>query len=83
MRQLLDAGAIGNVFTIWSRRMTWSDPARRKGWRASFAQSGGLMSEIVAHEIDWIASVMGAPASVYCRLASHAMTIRAPTTMSG
>lgn len=71
MRQAIDAGAIGQVFSIWSRRMTWSDPTRRKGWRTSFAQSGGLMSEIVAHEIDWIVDVMGAPTSVFCRVASQ------------
>jgi predicted dehydrogenase len=71
MREVLDAGTIGQVFSIWSRRMTWSDPAKRQGWRSSFAQSGGLMSEIVAHEIDWIVDVMGAPSSVHCRVASQ------------
>lgn len=71
MREVLDSGAIGQVFSIWSRRMTWSDPAKRQGWRSSFTQSGGLMSEIVAHEIDWIVDVMGAPSSVHCRVASQ------------
>ncbi len=67
LRALYNEGRIGPLFSLWSRRLSWFDPAPRASWRTDFAKSGGLLSEILAHEIDWIINMAGMPTSVYCR----------------
>ena len=72
VRALLEkyrTGELGPLLSIWSRRMGWSEPGG--GWRAEFAKSGGLMHELLTHEIDWIVSVDGQPTAVFCRKASR------------
>ena len=59
------AGEIGDLVSIWSRRLI---DLKRSGWRREFAKSGGVMSELIAHEIDWLTAITGMPESVYCRV---------------
>jgi len=74
MRRAFRAGRLGDMISIWSRRLTWFDPAMRSAWRMDYARSGGLMAELLAHEIDWIVDVAGDPVSLYCRKASRRHT---------
>ncbi len=66
-------GRLGELVSVWSRRLGGSsaDPSgtRARGWRGKFATSGGVMSELMAHEIDWMLDITGMPTSVYCRIA--------------
>jgi predicted dehydrogenase len=71
MRRLFDEGAVGDLVSVWSRRMGYSKQRTPGHWRSSYASSGGLMSEILAHEIDWVVALAGLPTSVYCRIASR------------
>lgn len=70
MRQLYDEGVVGRLVTLWSRRLNCPAGQPRKSWRSAYATSGGLMSELLAHEIDWIVNIAGMPTSIYCRIAS-------------
>ncbi len=71
IRKMLDNGDLGEVFSLWSRRMNYSDPAKHKGWRADFSKSGGLMHELLTHEIDWMVHMAGMPDSLFCRVTSR------------
>ena len=71
MRRKLDDGVLGSLVSLWSRRMSYSPPGRRGGWRGAFSTSGGHISELQAHEIDWILDMAGMPDVVFCRLASR------------
>ncbi len=70
LRNMCRAGDIGDVFSVWSRRMSWSDPGRGSGWRSDFDKVGGVIHELMVHEIDWVCSIAGMPESVYCQKAS-------------
>jgi predicted dehydrogenase len=72
MRRMYDEGLIGELVSIWSRRMNLFRRRTPDSWRSSYKLCGGFMSELLAHEIDWIVSLAGLPASVYCRIASRA-----------
>lgn len=67
MNTMLANGEIGSPISLWSRRcMRW--PADKKGtWRYRQELSGGLMLELMVHEIDWMVSAAGVPTSAYCR----------------
>ena len=62
-------GTLGDLKSIWSRRLCNLNMAR--GWRSDFAKSGGVMSELIAHEIDWMLEIAGIPKTVYCRIQSE------------
>jgi predicted dehydrogenase len=68
MKTVFEAGRIGELRSIWSRRCcTLGKGAPLTGWRAEYAKSGGVMSELIAHEIDWMVDIAGMPTSVHCR----------------
>lgn len=73
MVKLYREGALGEMISVFSRRCTYS---RRRPdsnhWRASYELSGGLMSELLAHEIDWEVDAAGLPRQVYCHVTSRA-----------
>lgn len=71
MRRKLDDGVLGSLVSLWARRMSYSPPAKRRGWRGAFSTSGGHISELQAHEIDWILDMAGMPDVVFCRLAGR------------
>jgi len=63
-------GGIGELRSIWSRRLTRMQ--MKASWRKDFVKSGGVMSELIAHEIDWMLDAAGLPESVHCRIQSDA-----------
>lgn len=63
-------GEIGELRSIWSRRLTRLKT--EASWRKDFVKSGGVMSELIAHEIDWMLDAAGLPESVLCRIQSDA-----------
>ena len=67
--QTFKDGTLGELRSIWSRRLCNLNMAR--GWRSDYAKSGGVMSELIAHEIDWMIDIAGLPTSVYCRIQSE------------
>jgi predicted dehydrogenase len=72
MRQMVRAGRIGELYSIWSRRIGgW---AAGQGWRSEYSRSGGVMNELLVHEIDWMVDLAGMPRSVYCRKHSRQQT---------
>jgi predicted dehydrogenase len=79
MRERFRTGELGALRSIWSRRIGFwiasaadSSPAKpRASWRSSVEHSGGVLHELMAHEIDWEMSIGGIPTSVYCRKMSR------------
>lgn len=71
MKEIYTSGQIGDLLSLWSRRLCFFDPATRKGWRFDYSKSGGVMAELLVHEIDWIVDIAGDPNAVYCRKASR------------
>lgn len=69
MKELVTTGQMGDLVSLWSRRLSYFEPA--KGWRTEYSKSGGVMAELMAHEIDWMVDIAGVPSSVYCRKASR------------
>jgi UDP-N-acetylglucosamine 3-dehydrogenase len=70
IKKMYDAGDCGDLISIWSRRLC--DISAPEGhWRNQFTKSGGVMSELISHEIDFIVNTVGTPTSVYCRKASR------------
>ena len=71
MKAVYDSGRLGELLSIWSRRLCFFDPAEVTAWRLQYDRSGGVMSELIAHEIDWIVDIAGDPQAVFCRAASR------------
>ncbi len=71
MKEVLDSGVLGKPISIWSRRLSYFEPVAASSWRFQYDKSGGVMSELTAHEIDWMVHSAGDPCSVYCRKASR------------
>jgi len=65
MKSLYENGELGELITVWSRRLTYADI---QGWRADFKTSGGVINELLCHEIDWLVSIGGMPQTVYCQI---------------
>ncbi len=62
-------GAVGPLRSIWSRRLCdLFGGTKPSGWRGQYATSGGVMAELLAHEIDWMVAAAGLPDSVSCRV---------------
>jgi predicted dehydrogenase len=67
MLRLNEAGELGDLISIASRRLCFIDPENTPAWRRDHAQSGGLLFEINIHEIDWMMWLGGEVKSVYAR----------------
>ena len=65
VRELVDSGAIGRPIAAEVTRVSGGDGAWSAPWRAHLEQSGGLLLEINAHEIDLLRCLGGDVASVY------------------
>ena len=74
MKEISDSGELGDPVSVWSRRLCYIPPGQAGSWRFDYEKSGGVMSELMAHEIDWIVNFLGEPTSVYCRKASRQHT---------
>ncbi|HPO91573.1 MAG TPA: Gfo/Idh/MocA family oxidoreductase, partial [Victivallales bacterium] len=66
MKEKVSSGEIGEIRSIWSRRLCLLNIPKGH-WRKEYIKSGGVMSELIAHEIDWLIDIAGMPESVYCR----------------
>ena len=71
MKEVFQGGRLGELVSVWSRRLCFFDPATTREWRLDYARSGGVMSELIVHEIDWIVDLAGEPRAVHCRKASR------------
>ena len=67
MLRLNEAGELGDLISLASRRLCFIDPQKTPAWRRDHAQSGGLLFEINIHEIDWMMWLGGEVQSVYAR----------------
>jgi len=67
MERYLREGRLGTLRSLWSRRLTYSDPNRGSGWRRDHSLSGGLLYEINIHELEWMMALGGEVESVYAR----------------
>ncbi|MFW6189705.1 MAG: Gfo/Idh/MocA family protein [Planctomycetota bacterium] len=67
LKKFAGEGRLGEIFSIWSRRLTYMNPADRAGWRTDHSLSGGLLLEINIHEIEWMMAVGGEVQSVFAR----------------
>ncbi|BAM03195.1 putative oxidoreductase [Phycisphaera mikurensis NBRC 102666] len=65
LKHLLDSGRVGELISIWSRRLMFLPDDAFGGWRADPGRSGGLLLEVNVHEIDWMMHVAGAVSSVH------------------
>jgi predicted dehydrogenase len=61
------SGEIGQLVSLNSRRLCWSNTETTTGWRADPARSGGLLFEINIHEIEWMMRCAGDVRQVYAR----------------
>ena len=70
MQSMYAAGDLGSLVSIWSRRLGFI--AESAGhWRSQFATSGGVMAELLVHELDYMVFIAGLPSSIYCRKMSR------------
>ncbi|MFH8370279.1 Gfo/Idh/MocA family oxidoreductase [Streptomyces sp. NPDC018031] len=69
LRQLLDEGALGEVFRFESRFERWR-PRLKGGWRESGdpAEIGGLLYDLGSHLVDQALTLFGPASSVYAEL---------------
>jgi predicted dehydrogenase len=74
--QMIKEGRLGELNSVFSRRLSYSDPAGRAGWRKDHAKSGGILLEINVHELEWMMAAGGDVKSVYAR--TKALTSDAP-----
>ncbi|MFI5267929.1 MAG: Gfo/Idh/MocA family protein [Chloroflexota bacterium] len=65
VRELVDSGAVGRVIAVEVTRIAGGFGAASAPWRQRLEQSGGLLLEINAHEIDLLRCLGGDVASVY------------------
>jgi len=68
IKDAFTSGAVGSLRSIFSRRCCNIFKNGMTGWRADFAKTGGVLSELLAHEIDWMIDIAGDPVSIYCRI---------------
>lgn len=64
-------GDLGQLVSVWSRRLMYIDPAKGAAWRRDHNLSGGLLLEINVHELDWMMAAGGDVRSVYARTAAE------------
>ncbi len=67
MHRLVREGYMGQLVSVWSRRMFQMDTQELTGWRANLSESGGVLLEINVHEIDWMMMIGGEVETVYAR----------------
>lgn len=67
MQRFVREGRVGDLISIWSRRLFFMDLSEHPGWRADHALSGGLLFEVNIHELEWLMAMGGELESVYAR----------------
>lgn len=66
VRALIQAGEIGDVGTIRAERVS-AAPRGYDGWYRDFAQSGGVLLDLMLHDFDWLRWTFGDVERVYAR----------------
>ncbi len=64
--QVVAAGELGRVSTVRLRRAV-PTPSGAEGWFRDAAASGGVVLDLLIHDIDFLLGVLGAPSHVYAR----------------
>lgn len=64
MQALVKRGVVGEPTLIWSNRFGYLDPKKSPPWRLDDSQSGGAITELGVHEIDFVNWVGGSWKSV-------------------
>ncbi len=68
MKEYLDAGKLGEPINAFSRRLHFYEPNKLvEGWRGDAERSGGVIHELITHEIDWICFLLGLPDAIACQ----------------
>jgi predicted dehydrogenase len=68
MQRYVAEGSVGELVSLWSRRMSFLAPRWGASWRADHELSGGVLLEINVHELDWLMAIGGPVESVYARV---------------
>lgn len=71
MTAWLKEGRLGDPVALWSHRLAYWKAGGPTGWRADPAYSGGVLYELLVHEIDWLRRLGGPIESLYGRKAVH------------
>jgi len=67
MQHRLEEGAVGDLVSVWSRRLTYYNFEQAPQWRTDYSLSGGLLYEINVHELEWMMALGGQVECVYAR----------------
>ena len=65
-KRQIDAGAVGQVVTVRSRR-GGPFPDASSPWYADFEQSGGVSLDLMIHDFDWLRWCLGEPQRVFAK----------------
>ncbi|MGF1449844.1 MAG: Gfo/Idh/MocA family protein [Opitutales bacterium] len=67
MKDYLDSGKLGEPINAFSRRLHFYQPDKLiDGWRGDAERSGGVIHELITHEVDWICFLLGLPTDIAC-----------------
>ena len=69
LKQLVDAGELGEPVVAFGRRLLAAPPAQWTDWRRDVALSGGFAVDSAIHEVDTVRFLAGEVASVVARVA--------------
>ncbi len=59
IKELVQAGTVGAVTRVWSTRLGRLDPAKAPAWRLDDQLSGGVVTELGVHELDFVRWIGG------------------------
>jgi UDP-N-acetylglucosamine 3-dehydrogenase len=72
LKQLIDAGELGEPVFAFGRRLFMTPPAQWTDWRRDARRSGGFAVDSGVHEVDTVRFLAGEVASVFARIAYRA-----------
>ncbi|TBL78582.1 Gfo/Idh/MocA family protein [Paenibacillus thalictri] len=64
MKKHIDSGAIGRIGVVHTKRIG-SHPGQARAWYKNASLSGGVIMDLMIHDIDYLRSVLGKAVSVY------------------
>lgn len=67
-KRVIDEGLIGDIVSAYSRRIVdLGFASQPDNWRHDTTKTGGVLTELGTHELDWIVHLLGMPQSVFAR----------------
>ncbi|MGF1485164.1 MAG: Gfo/Idh/MocA family protein [Opitutales bacterium] len=72
LQRYLKEGKLGEPINAFSRRLHFYPPGTLDGWRGDAERSGGVIHELITHELDWITWLFGPPKRAHC----HAYSLK-------